>query len=98
LSMSKPRPEVIQQVTSQTPPTVNQHVTLENITPVSRILAIIFAGGAVLAIAAYLAHIGLGQHVASVVTMASLISFGYWARRRADQVEFRFGPFSKIAV
>lgn len=74
-----------------------QHTTVEHTSPIWRVAAVALTAGFVAALGFYLERVGLGQQFSTVFVITLVYSISFWARRRPDQLEVRFGPFSKIA-
>ena len=53
--------------------------------------------GSVALIGFWLQRIGHAEDFATVAVIAAAFTIGFWARKRPDQVQRRFGPFGKIA-
>ncbi|HEX6514903.1 MAG TPA: hypothetical protein VF049_04980 [Nocardioidaceae bacterium] len=76
---------------------VEHRHSVEHSTPVWRLIGVVAAFGALGALGHYL---DVGGHVEDAATLISVVivfTVGFWAQRRPEQVQARFGPFGRIA-
>lgn len=70
---------------------------VEHTTPIYRLVAVILAAAAAVALGYYAQAIHRGDDFATVVVIATGFTLGFWARKRPDRMRARFGPFGRIA-
>ena len=73
------------------------HVRVEHTTPLWRVGAVMLFSGSIALVGFWLQRIGHAEDFATVAVITAAFTVGFWARKRPDQVEKRFGPFGKIA-
>jgi Flp pilus assembly protein TadB len=82
----------------RTAPQDEQRVShVEVSTPLWRVVAVMCAAAAIAAIAYWLNAIHHADDFATVAVITTAYTITFWARRRPDRVEQRFGPFGRIA-
>lgn len=79
-------------------PERREHRTIEHTTPLWRVAAVALAAGSVAALGFWLERVGHADDFATVLVVTAAYSLGFWARKRPDRLQARFGPFGKIAT
>lgn len=70
---------------------------IETSTPLWRLVGVVCAAAAIAAVAYWLNAIHHGDDAATIAVITAGYTVTFWARKRPDRVERRFGPFGKIA-
>lgn len=71
--------------------------TVDYTGPVTRLIGVAGAVGAVVLLGFYLEGVGLGEEFGTIAVIAVVFSVGYWADKRPERLEKRAGPFWRIA-
>lgn len=71
---------------------------IETTTPLWRLVAVASAFGSVAALGYYLNVVGHGEDFATVAVITLAFTISFWARKRPDRLERKFGPFNRIAI
>lgn len=77
---------------------VDHRHTVEHMTPIWRLVAVVAMFGGLGAIGHYLDVIGHAEDAATILSVAIVYTLSFWAARRPESVDAKFGPFSKIAA
>lgn len=71
--------------------------TVDYTGPVTRLVGVGGAVGAVVLLGFYLQGVGMAEEFSTIAVIAVVFSLGYWADKRPDRLERRAGPFWRIA-
>lgn len=77
---------------------VDHRHTVEHMTPLWRLVAVVAMFGGLGGIGHYLDVIGHAEDAATMLSVTIVYTLSFWAARRPESVDARFGPFSKIAA
>lgn len=66
--------------------------------PLWRLVGVVCAFGALAALGYWLNIVDHVDDFATIASVALVYTLGFWADKRPDKVQLRFGPFSKIAI
>jgi hypothetical protein len=70
---------------------------IEHTTPVWRVVAVVAAAVGIAAFGRYIDEIGYAHQFATITVITIGFTISFWAKKRPDRVQARFGPFAKIA-
>lgn len=74
-----------------------QKQVIEHTSPVWRVVAVVAVAVGIAAFGRYIQEVGYAHQFATVAVITIGFTVSFWAKKRPDRVQRRFGPFAKIA-
>lgn len=75
-----------------------ERTVVEHTSPIWRLVTVSLISASIAAFGFYCQRVGRADDFATILVITLFFGASFWARKRPDQVQTRFGPFAKIAL